>query len=106
MKTMRFELMAVGLDGKAAPTGEVIECSNVLEFVDEMAVRQPFNRCSAGQPEETMRVIAETLRTNAVCPVEIEVTGKTVAERAESFLRELVRLKVVRRSGRPNPRHG
>ena len=94
---MTFALMmARSLDGTLAETGEVFQCHDALSFVDEMAVRQPFNRCQPGEPDVTIRIIASNLK-QAVGATAITITGENTQARAESFMRELERIEIVKR---------
>ena len=96
---MRFEIMAKTMEGEVCPTGEEFECADALGFVDELALRQPFNRCQAGKQDETMRVISVAVARLPWKPVALKVEGRTVETRAESFLLESLRVGLVRKAG-------
>ena len=96
---MRFEILARTLEGKVCSTGEEFECEDALGFVDELAVRQPFNRCPVGKQDEAIRVMVAAVARWPWKPVALKVAGRSVAARAESFLREALRAGLVREAG-------
>ncbi len=94
---MRFEIMARGLGGEIVPTGVVFECGGAMDFVDEMAIRQPFNACSPGRQDETISYITSRLKNAAIGAVDLASEGGTTEERCEAFLRQMVQAGLVRR---------
>ncbi len=93
---MEYEIMACSLDGRLVPTGETFACDNALEFVEHIAAGQPMLGCATTEHDQVIDRIARNLASSPFGAISLTITGSDTLERAQSFMREFVRVGLAR----------